>query len=87
MDENKEKFLKSKKFKKKWLSDKSGYWYEKPFKLGEFSAKFVVDMPDFYQIQIITLQEHSLVDGLAQTYEIIWQGSWRSFIKKIEKYG
>lgn len=86
MENKKELFLKSKDFKKKWLSDKSGYWYEKPFKLGEFQAKFLSD-GEFNEIEIITLQEHGLFDGYVKHYSLAWQGSWRSFIKKIEKYG
>ena len=30
-------------FKKNWLSDKSGYWMEKKFKLKNLNLKFVVE--------------------------------------------
>ena len=38
--ENRENWLKENGFKKGWFGDKSGYWWEKPVKIGEFKGYF-----------------------------------------------
>ena len=38
--ENREIWLKENGFKKKWFVDKSGYWWVKPVKIGEFKGYF-----------------------------------------------
>jgi len=30
-------------FKRKWCSDKSGYWFEKAFKKGDFKLRFTIE--------------------------------------------
>jgi len=40
--------LKENKFKKKWLTDKSGYWYEFKFKAGMFKFEMLADNNRLY---------------------------------------
>ena len=49
--EKREKWLKENGFKKRWIDDKSGYWFEKHFKLGEFKCRFNSE-EDFNFIEI-----------------------------------
>ena len=81
--ERKEKWLKENSFKKKWLDDKSGYWFEKHFKLGEFKCRFNSE-EDFNFIEIETLYGFSKTK---KQWENLWNGSWTEFKKKVEKYG
>ena len=79
--ERKEKWLKENGFKKRWIDDKSGYWFEKHFKLGEFKCRFNSD-DKFNFIEIKTLSE-LFTKG---RWDSIWEGSWTQFKKKVKKY-
>ena len=48
-----EKELKKLGFKKKWLSDRSSYWFEKPFKLKDIKFIFIIQLdPDKFELDI-----------------------------------
>jgi glucan biosynthesis protein len=83
-EENKEEFLKENGFKKIEFRDKSSYWWEKKFKLGEFNAKFYYD-GKFCTIDIRVIVEPVGIRELG-LYESIWSGDWRGFKQKIKKY-
>lgn len=76
--------LKKLGFKKKQFEDKSGIWWEKRFKLGEYKAKFYCDYR-FNLIEIETLQ-HFSNQLYKKSYDAIWAGNWKQFIKKVNKY-
>lgn len=80
----KEEFLKENGFKKIEFRDKSSYWWEKKFKLGEFNAKFYYD-GEFCTMDIRVIQEPIGIRDLG-LYETIWSGNWKGFKQKIKKY-
>ena len=67
----KEEFLKENGFKKIEFRDKSSYWWEKKFKLGEFNAKF------YYDGKFCTMDIRVIWSGN-------WKG-FKQKIKKYEK--
>lgn len=72
-----EKELKNLGFKKVWLDDKSGYWFEKKFKILEFKGRF------YYDGKFSTIDVVNNLD----TYEItIWSGTYKKLIEKVKKY-
>lgn len=85
MYKNKEKYLiENFGFKKKYLEDKSGFWLEKKFKIDEFDAFFYYD-GSFCHIDIKTY--HCIGNKKYKTYtDTIWKGSYKNFLKKIQKY-
>lgn len=84
-EKNRESFLIKKGFKKKWLDDKSGYWFVKKFKLGEFKGYFYYDDSKpycFMEIDcIVDIYKNRILS------EVIWSGSWKQFLNKIKVYG
>lgn len=73
--------LESLGFQKKWLGDKSGYWYEKKGKMSGFNIKFVVE--EYWNIiNIECFTELSTLALNRKQYEAIWQGSFNQLIKK-----
>ena len=52
----KEEFLKENGFKKIEFRDKSSYWWEKKFKLGEFNVKFYYDVTNACDIKNTCVQ-------------------------------
>ena len=84
MNTKKEEFLLEHKFKKVWNTDKSGSWWEKKFKLGEFDAMF------YYDGMFCTMDIKIIVEPVGlrdvRLYETIWSGDWKTFKKKVIKY-
>lgn len=68
-------------FKKVWLDDKSGYWFELPFKIGFIKGKFCADLPNFFYISIITKDKEQNKDE-----KIFWDGSYRRWREKVDNY-
>lgn len=81
--EHREKWLKNNGFKKVWFEDKSGYWWIKKVKIGEFNGEFYYD-ERFCLIYINTLDY--CWNKWLKSDEVIWQGSWKAFKKKVLKY-
>jgi len=84
-EKNRESLLIKKGFKKKWLDDKSGYWFVKKFKLGEFKGYFYYDDSRPYCLMeidcIVDIYKNRILS------EVIWSGSWKQFLNKIKVYG
>ena len=49
-----EQELKKLGFKKKWLSDKSGYWFQYSFKIKDLKLKFIVEDHKYFELELIT---------------------------------
>lgn len=51
-----EEFLKPLGFKKKWLSDKSGFWFEYRFYKDRIYYKFIIELskPNLFSLEIRT---------------------------------
>lgn len=78
------KYLISKGFKKKWFRDRSGWWVELPVIIDYFKGNFMFD-GQYCHIEIETLIHHS-GDNYEKSKEIIWKGSWKTFLNKLNKY-
>ena len=83
--ENREQWLKENGFKKKWFVDKSGYWWVKPVKIGEFKGYFYYE-ERFCQLYIDCFR-HQVDDLYTCEDAVIWKGKWNQFKKKVESYG
>ena len=83
--ENREIWLKENGFKKKWFVDKSGYWWVKPVKIGEFKGYF------YYDEVCCHLYINSLIHYYGNKYTkddaIIWKGTWNQFKNKVKNHG
>lgn len=86
-----EKFLKDAGFKKKWLSDKSGYWWELTLTLKDFPAKISITVEQEMDIfwKIINMKQGS---GLWLSNEVKFKISKNkqnliNAIKSIKSYG
>jgi len=44
-------------FKRRWLTDKSGYWFEKKFKLKDLKSQFIIETDHkLFQLEIMTYE-------------------------------
>ena len=84
-EKNRESLLIKKGFKKKWFTDKSGYWFVKKFKLGEFKGYFYYDDSSPYCLMEIDCIVDIYKNRILR--EVIWSGSWKQFLNKIKVYG
>lgn len=83
--ENREKWLKENGFKRKWFSDKSGDWWVKPVKIGEFKGYFYYD--EIFCYLYVNSFDHYYGNKYQKNNAIIWKGSWNQFKTKVKKYG
>lgn len=83
---NKDKILILKElgFKKKFLTDKSGWWYEKKFKHKgfEFLAYWEID-PEYAVIDIKCIDLFSVKKKMY--YNSVWSGSFKQLINKLKQ--
>ena len=83
--ENREQWLKENGFKKKWFVDKSGYWWVKPVKIGEFKGYFYYE-ERFCQLYIDCFR-HQVDDLYTCEDAVIWKGTWNQFKNKVKNHG
>ncbi len=77
----KEESLISLGFKRKYLDDKSGYWFELPFQIGFIKGKFMADLPNYFYIEVKTKDKEG-----EKGSEIFWDGSYRRWKEKVDHY-
>ena len=76
----KEETLKFLKFKKVWLSDKSGFWYEKNIKFLDFIIQFTYDLNQNFG-------DWALIHNKTKEYlDITDKLSFKKLINKLNKY-
>lgn len=71
-------------FKQKWLTDKSGWWYEKKFKYKGFQFLATWELnPEYALIDILCLD--SSYRKKKEYYNTVWSGSFKQLINKIKQ--